>query len=177
MSKTCAICLDKCSNTRKLYRCHRGKAIPVCPHVYCNKCISKWSKIETSCPQCKRKYNALGNKYFYQQIPMKVNHKKMFLFLSVRSCKHPLLKKQFEKANQALEQLLHEDTSRAEFLNKFVDGDYEAHTYFFLFLKCLKSSQKMYREHIGIPIREHFPEFVEMMRSCCDRLIAKRMRV
>lgn len=166
MSKTCAICLDKCSNTRKLYRCHRGKALPVCQHMYCNKCISTWSKIETSCPQCKRKFNALGNKYFYRRIPMKVNHKKMFVFVSVRSCKHPVMKKHFQKANQALLQLLHEDTSRAEFLKKFADGHYETRAYFFLFLKCLKSSQKLYRERFGIPITEDFPEFVEMMRFC-----------
>lgn len=68
--KTCAICLDNCT---KISTLHNMKA-PVwrkprltsknksCKHVFCSKCIAKWSSARKyTCPICRTKYNSFAH--------------------------------------------------------------------------------------------------------------------
>lgn len=51
--RVCTICLTKAKNEAKL---------DGCSHVYCRKCIVKWSKRMNTCPQCRAPFTYIQTK-------------------------------------------------------------------------------------------------------------------
>ena len=47
---TCPICLNFCVAPSKINNC---------THIYCNRCISKWSKMSSKCPLCRARFDKI----------------------------------------------------------------------------------------------------------------------
>jgi len=52
---TCCICLKQRST-------HKTVALDTCRHRFCKSCITKWSKRENTCPQCRTRFHKIGEK-------------------------------------------------------------------------------------------------------------------
>ena len=51
---TCCICL-------KHRLKHKMICLDTCKHYFCRSCITKWSKRENTCPQCRVRFNKIGD--------------------------------------------------------------------------------------------------------------------
>lgn len=51
----CSICLSRIKR-KNLATLHDHKQKRVCTHYYCKSCITKWSKTNNTCPQCRKPF-------------------------------------------------------------------------------------------------------------------------
>lgn len=53
--KTCSICLKKRQKNKMT-------CLQECKHYFCRSCITKWSRRQNTCPQCRKRFYKIGDR-------------------------------------------------------------------------------------------------------------------